>query len=166
MQLAHRVLATDTLLPNHEKDRVVLIKRKDGDARSIFEHSDMVAFMTAVLNTSEVSLNSRIEIFDARGHIRDHIALFRQARVIIGPHGAGMTNILWSSPGTHVIELGYTTGMTFPEMCAEMSLHLEHRYWICKGHGDYSTPIHVDMDDFIYIFNQIIHEIKQENERS
>jgi capsular polysaccharide biosynthesis protein len=126
----------------------------------------MVVFMASALNKSKMSLDLHIEIFEARGHIRDHIDLFRRARVIVGPHGAGMMNILWSSPGTHVVEIGYTTGMTLPEMYAEMSLHLEQRYWICKGHGDYSAPIHVDMDDFIYIFNQIIHEIEIESQPS
>ncbi|CAF4389203.1 unnamed protein product [Rotaria socialis] len=126
----------------------------------------MAAFMASALNKSKLSSDLRIEIFDARGHIRDHIALFRRALIIIGPHGAGMMNILWSSPGTHVVEVGYTTGMIFPEMYAEMSLHLEQHYWICKGHGDYSTPIHVDMDDFMYIFNGIISEIEAEEARS
>jgi len=166
MQLVHRVMAPSELLANDKKDCIILIKREDGDARSIIEHSYMAEFMESTLNKSKISSHLRIEIFEARGHIRDHIALFRRARVIIGPHGAGMMNILWSSPGTHVVEVGYTTGMTLPEMYAEMSLHLEHQYWICKGHGDYSSPIHVDMDDFIYIFNQIIHQIQIEDDFS
>jgi hypothetical protein len=163
MQLVYRVMAADELLPSDKQDRIIFIKREDGDARSIVEHSDMATFMTSALNKSKVSSNLRIEIFEAQGHIRDHIHLFRRARVIVAPHGAGMMNIMWSSPGTHVVEIGYTTGMTLPEMYAEMSLHLEQRYWICKGHGDYTAPIHVDMDDFTYIFNQIIHEIEIED---
>ncbi|CAF3509347.1 unnamed protein product [Rotaria socialis] len=166
MQLVHRVMATDELSLAEKKDRIILIKRSNGHARSIIEHLDMAAFMASALNKSKLSSDLRIEIFDARGHIRDHIALFRRALIIIGPHGAGMMNILWSSPGTHVVEVGYTTGMIFPEMYAEMSLHLEQHYWICKGHGDYSTPIHVDMDDFMYIFNGIISEIEAEEARS
>jgi len=159
-------MATDKLLSTDKQDRIILIKRRDGKDRSIVEHSDMAAFMASALNKSKLSLDYHIEIFEAQGHIRDHIVLFRRARVIVGSHGAGMMNILWSSPGTHVVEVGYTTGMTFPEMYAEMSLHLEQRYWLCKGHGDYSAPIHVDMNDFTYIFNQIIHEIEVEDGRS
>ncbi|CAF1578480.1 unnamed protein product [Rotaria sordida] len=166
MQLVHRVMATDKLAATDKKDCIILIKRRDGDARSIIEHLDLIAVMSSALNKSKMSSDLRIEIFEARGHIRDHIALFRRARIIVGPHGAGMMNILWSSSGTHVVEIGYTTGMTCPEMYAEMSLHLEHHYWICKGHGDYSAPIHVDMDDFMYIFNQIMHEIEIEEARS
>jgi hypothetical protein len=163
MQLVHRVMAGDELSPIDKKDRIILIKRKDGGTRSIIEHSDMAAFMASALNKSKLSSKLHIEIFEARGHLRDHISLFRQARIIVAPHGAGMMNVLWSSPGTHVVEVGYNTGMTFPEMYAVISLHLGHHYWVCKGHGDYSAPIHVDIDDFIYIFNKIIRELEIED---
>ena len=93
-------------------------------------------------------------------HIHDHINLFHRARVPVGPHDAGLMNTLWSPPGTHVVEIGYTTGMTLPDMYAEISLHLEHHYWICKDKGDYSSPINVDIEAFTYIFNQIIHELE------
>lgn len=166
MQLVHRVMAANKRLSTDKQDRIILIKLRDGSDRSIVEHSDMAAFMASALNKSKLSLDYHIEIFEAQGHIRDHIVLFRRARVIVGSHGAGMMNILWSSPGTHVVEVGYSTGMTFPEMYAEMSIHLEQRYWVCKGHGDYSAPSHVDMDDFTYIFNQIIREIEIEDGRS
>ncbi|CAF3433148.1 unnamed protein product, partial [Rotaria sp. Silwood2] len=115
MQLVHQVLAGDVLPPTDKRDRFILIKRKNGHARSIIEHPDMVSFISSTLNKSKVPLNLQLEIFEAKGHIRDHIALFRRARVIVGPHGAGMMNVLWASPGTHVVEVGYTTGMTFPQ---------------------------------------------------
>lgn len=35
----------------------------------------------------------------------EQVALFSKANVVIGPHGAGLTNILWATPQTHVIEL-------------------------------------------------------------
>jgi hypothetical protein len=164
MQLVHRVLAGDKLSPNDKQDCIIVIKRMDGDARSIIEHSNMVAFMASVLNKSSLSSKLYIETFEAEGHLRDHIALFRRARIIVGPHGAGMMNVLWSSPGTHVVEIGYSTGMTFPEMYAVMSLHLEQHYWVCKGYGNYLAPIHVDMEDFSYIFNKIIRELENENQ--
>ncbi|CAF0781549.1 unnamed protein product [Adineta steineri] len=163
MQLVHRALATDgddNQQSKNKRNLVILIKRKDGDARSIIEHLDMVAFINSRLKKSKKSLDLHLEIFEAEGHVRDHIALFRRARIIVGPHGAGMLNVVWSSAGTYVVEVGYNEGMTFPEMYAEMSLHLEQHYWICKGYGNYDSPIHVDMDDFIYIFNEIIHEIE------
>ena len=166
MQLVHRVFTADDQQLPEKKDRVILIKRKEGHARSLIEHSDVATIITSVLSKANMSSDLHLEIFTAQGHVREHIALFRRARVIVGPHGAGMMNVLWAPPGTHVVEIGYSTGMTFPQMYAEMSLHLDHKYWVCIGRGDYGTPIHVDMTDFIYIFNQIVQEIKTENDRS
>ncbi len=162
VQLVHRVMYGDKQSMIDKRDRVIFIKREDGDARSIVEYSDMIAFMASALNRSNLLPKFHIEIFEAQGHLRNHIALFRQARVIVGPHGAGMMNVLWSLPETHVVEVGYNSGMIFPEMYAVMSVNLGHRYWVCKGHGDYTKPIHIDMDDFSYIFNQIIDELKTE----
>ena len=34
----------------------------------------------------------------------DTIALFNQAFLVVGPHGAGLSNLLFSEPGTTVIE--------------------------------------------------------------
>lgn len=37
--------------------------------------------------------------------LRDQIRLFRDVQVIVSPHGSGLANIVFSSPGTTVIEL-------------------------------------------------------------
>src|SRR5690606_5925792 len=37
--------------------------------------------------------------------VREQIDLFRHASLIIGPHGAAFTNIIWSPPGTRLFEL-------------------------------------------------------------
>ena len=36
--------------------------------------------------------------------LRDQMALFSQADIIIGPHGAGLANMMWCQDGTSVIE--------------------------------------------------------------
>ncbi|HBW57340.1 MAG TPA: glycosyltransferase family 61 protein [Oscillatoriales bacterium UBA8482] len=40
--------------------------------------------------------------------VEEQIAIFQQASVIVGVHGAGLTNLLWCDPGTKVIELFYS----------------------------------------------------------
>ena len=37
--------------------------------------------------------------------IRDQVGLFRHAQIVVGPHGAGMTNLAFCQPGTKVLEL-------------------------------------------------------------
>ena len=164
MQLLHRVISADPRVRNEKANRIILIKRKEKTSRSIIEHEELLKSIESLLKHSSIRSKFKIEVFDARGHIREHIRLFRQARVIIGPHGAGMMNIAWAVPGTHVVEIGYTTGMKFPQMYAEMSLHLDHHYWVCKGYGNYQGPIHVDMQDFLYIFGRIIQELEAESD--
>ncbi|MGL5062290.1 MAG: glycosyltransferase family 61 protein [Microcoleus sp.] len=43
--------------------------------------------------------------------VDEQIRIFQEAAVVVGPHGAGFTNLLWCQPGTKVIEFfngGYT----------------------------------------------------------
>lgn len=55
----------------------------------------------------------------------DQIALFAQASVVVGVHGAGMLNILWSGPDTQVVEI-YTRATlnrnTFRHIAAQMGM--------------------------------------------
>lgn len=37
--------------------------------------------------------------------VAEQIAAFRRARVVVGPHGAGLTNVMFCRPGTRFIEL-------------------------------------------------------------
>lgn len=70
--------------------------------------------------------------------IDEQIRLFQEAAVVVGPHGAGFTNLLWCQPGTKVIEFfngGYTPpyfyyiarvlGLDYSYM-VEPSSHSEH----------------------------------------
>jgi capsular polysaccharide biosynthesis protein len=36
---------------------------------------------------------------------KEQVAIFRKARTIVSPHGAGLTNLLFCEPGTRVLEL-------------------------------------------------------------
>jgi capsular polysaccharide biosynthesis protein len=56
----------------------------------------------------------------------EQIRLFQHARVIAGPHGAGLSNLVFARPGTIVIEL--TVGYMF-NRCFEWISHVGgHRY--------------------------------------
>jgi capsular polysaccharide biosynthesis protein len=63
--------------------------------------------------------------------IPDQIALFRDAEEIAGLHGSALTNLVWCSPGTHVIEI-LTKQMISGafEWLSRLNL-LDHRFTIC-----------------------------------
>jgi capsular polysaccharide biosynthesis protein len=46
--------------------------------------------------------------------VTEQIATFAQAELIVGPHGAGLTNIVFASPGARVIEL-FPAGYMLPD---------------------------------------------------
>ncbi|PYI52123.1 glycosyltransferase family 61 protein [Paenibacillus flagellatus] len=43
-------------------------------------------------------------VFPEQLSVAEQAALFAQAKVIVGPHGGGMTNLVFASPGTKVVE--------------------------------------------------------------
>lgn len=66
--------------------------------------------------------------------ISAQIELFREAAVVVTPHGAGLTNLLWCEPGTKVLEFcydGYRPNY-FYYLCT--ALNLEYQFLV-----DYST---------------------------
>lgn len=56
------------------------------------------------------------EVFDNGEHnVREQVRAFRDASIIVSPHGAGLSNIVYCDPGTPVVELvpeGYDQGVT------------------------------------------------------
>lgn len=64
-----------------------------------------------VNNESEVRVllgQFGFEILEDTGRtIDEQIRLFQEASIVVGPHGAGFTNLIWCSPGTRVIEFFY-----------------------------------------------------------
>ena len=178
MQLVHRSLVDD--LPDHQRDLIVVIKRDGSQAwclafdslcccpfsltriktRDIEQHDELVAYITEQLNTPAASaLRLHVAVFEGNGHVRDHIALFQRAKVMIGAHGAGMLNLYWLKPGSVVVEVGYDEGMTYPEMYAEMALHSDHSYYVAKGKGSYDGSITLDWDDWQWAWHDIVNRL-------
>lgn len=60
--------------------------------------------------------------------LNDQIALFACAKVIISPHGSGLTNIIFCSPGTKVIELTSPNYIRHYYWAIGQQLNLEHYY--------------------------------------
>lgn len=55
-----------------------------------------------------------LAIFDGSLDVVPTITLFKRAIMIIGPHGAGFTNLLWAREGTKIVEFLH---MTYPLLC-------------------------------------------------
>jgi len=93
--------------------------------------------------------------------VRQQVELFQQADVIMGPHGAGLGNMVFAPPGTKVIELGtpYRPYDCFGELAAACG----HPFYWHVGipvDGNLATEesnLWVDIDNLIEFLHQ--HEI-------
>lgn len=52
--------------------------------------------------------------------VREQIAIFREAECVVGPHGAGLSNVLWGGPGIRLMEVQSISWMipSFRYLCA------------------------------------------------
>lgn len=81
---------------NAEPFRRIYISRADAIARKMANEAEL----------SEALAPRGIEVLTlANMTVVEQIERFREATLVIGPHGAGLTNILFSKPGTTLFEL-------------------------------------------------------------
>jgi capsular polysaccharide biosynthesis protein len=99
--------------------------------------------------TNRAELNSVLHEFDIEvctpetRSLPEQIRLYSNADVIVGPHGAGLTNMIFSENLT-VIEL-LSTPYPMYQHLAQISGH-EYRFLQCGDGEDHHAPIEVDTD--------------------
>ncbi|MBP9765368.1 glycosyltransferase family 61 protein, partial [Candidatus Babeliales bacterium] len=92
-KLANAVKDHNCSVPMHPK---IFVSRKDAGNRQIVNEDEIFAMFKPFGFV-------RYEL--GRLSVADQIKLFEQAEIIVGPHGGGFTNILFSKPGTSLIEI-------------------------------------------------------------
>ena len=83
-----------------EKEKVILIKRSS--KRKFYHHVEIYSWLTKLETKFPVSV--RVFSDDKIPAPLDTIKLFHDAAMILAPHGAGLTNMIFSKPKTIVIE--------------------------------------------------------------
>jgi hypothetical protein len=83
--------------------------------------------MRRVINEPEVEAalgQLGFEVFDNAEHpVREQARAFRDASIVVSPHGAGLSNIVYCDPGTPVLEVvpeGYDQGVTSYRSLADL----------------------------------------------
>jgi hypothetical protein len=88
------------------RKHILIIWRSE--TRSILNHDDLLEAI------SEEFPDEAVTVFrdDPVPSIADSFRLFYEAKVIVGPHGGGLTNMLASLPGAGVVEFLSETGLS------------------------------------------------------
>eukprot|EP01047_Picozoa_sp_COSAG01_P016887 COSAG01_NODE_879_length_12944_cov_9.811021_2_plen_640_part_00 len=122
---------------SQDRNCAVVIKRTG--ARRYIEHDDLVQALRAN--------GLRVHEFDASGSLHDHIKIFASATFVIGPHGAGFSNLVFCHQKTTVVEIGWdssegsTGDMEMDNMYSRVAASLGLRYRLVIGVGSYSGTI-------------------------
>jgi hypothetical protein len=63
--------------------------------------------MRKELDRLVANTNLKLEVFDDKDNVSfaDTLKMFHRARLIVGLHGAGLTNMIHAKPGTYVVEM-------------------------------------------------------------
>ena len=121
-------------LPKPAKKRRLYISRSDAKKRKVRNESELIAALTAdgfeVCRLASMSL-------------KDQIAAFRSAEVVVGQHGAGLTLIGVCSPQTKIVELYPERFLAVSPFQSIASLAgLDYRMLLCPAEPDARNEYH------------------------
>ncbi len=89
------------LLKPVPQDRVIYLQRPDYFPRTVANEEALLEHVRQSL----VGTGLELEVFTGpMQDTQDDLERFRRARIIFGPHGGAMANIVFAQPGTHVVE--------------------------------------------------------------
>lgn len=72
--------------------------------------------------------------------LKEQVALFSRARIVVAPHGAALTNLLFGSPGLRLVEIFSRDGLhtsSFRHLCQ----HLGGAYSVVLGQSGQEPPL-------------------------
>ncbi|RAJ81876.1 uncharacterized protein DUF563 [Chitinophaga dinghuensis] len=120
---------------NSPATRKIYVSRQKANRRTITNE-------TAVISVLQ-KYGYEIHCFEDY-HFSDQIALMQQSKVLIGLHGAGLTNMLFMPAGAQILELR-NAGDTHNNCFFSLASALRHRYYYLANTGDTADTFHVNI---------------------
>ncbi|MEA5496179.1 tetratricopeptide repeat protein [Limnoraphis robusta] len=116
----------------HSNQKRIYISRKKSNSRKVINEEEVIKFLNK-FDVESVRLESMT--------IKEQVSCMRNAEVVIAPHGSGLTNLIFCSPATKVIEFVVPS---YPVICYwELSsmCNLEYYYLIGEPLNKASSTI-------------------------
>jgi capsular polysaccharide biosynthesis protein len=130
---AAEYLRSRLAIPPESTGRLLYVSRGDTSRRQVANEHDVIAELRQIgfdaVNPGELT-------------VREQMQLFGEAKLIVGAHGAGLTNMIASSRAAvvEVIDPSYVNGCFYT-----LSNALGHRYWYLAGRSDVPGVIVIDI---------------------
>ena len=132
--------------PNRERNKInrIFISRKNSPSRHILNEDDII---------DRLAIHGFKKYFLEEMSIAEQIELFYDADYVIGVHGAGLVNIIFSSQ-INVLEI-FPTSYVIPHyFYLSKSLNHVYKYWCCNSKGGKDVPSFiVDADELLKKIN-------------
>eukprot|EP00475_Leptophrys_vorax_P032978 TRINITY_DN514_c0_g1_i2.p1 TRINITY_DN514_c0_g1~~TRINITY_DN514_c0_g1_i2.p1 ORF type:complete len:531 (-),score=111.92 TRINITY_DN514_c0_g1_i2:71-1663(-) len=111
-QALRDLLVREETLPFEARNKIVYVSREGGDNSQMRRIDNEAQLMNNLKNALDQHWSKtdprRPEFVKFRGNVftlEQSIELFRNARVVFGPHGGGFYNLIFAAPETRVVEL-------------------------------------------------------------
>lgn len=128
-----KILLIERLPPNSYFLYDAQIKGSGSSRRSIKNHNELKSVISATIRHPYKFQNIQLE----KMPFEDQVKNFNTAAVVIGQHGAGLSNVLWMRDESVVIEFGHMSQTHFKKI----SSMKKHHYFL----HDYNTN-HIKID--------------------
>ena len=133
----------------------IYISRKNANQRKLLNEDEIINFLR---------VEGYLIVFAEDLAFEQQITLFANADVVISPHGSGLSNIIFCSPGTKVIELFYGDFIVPCFWLIAQQLKLEYYSGFSRVSDNHTTPYWKSKgsdDEFsIEILKQLLKEAK------
>eukprot|EP00963_Diacronema_lutheri_P003604 scaffold285_cov330-Pavlova_lutheri.AAC.122 len=122
LELVRQALGADQIVPQEERSKIIYCSRSGESSRKVVNEDEIIQAIKDEFPEDEVVVYTSIS--DAR----EVIDLFKHAKLVVGPHGAGLSHILFAAPGTPVVEFLFMQDP--PMMFWHTSASIDLDYWM------------------------------------
>ena len=138
--LAQKIF-NESVQKKSNKRTILIIDRSDAKKRRVLNNTELVSSIKSTFSEDNIEVVS----FVARNHnLKETMEMFYNADVVLSPHGAGLSNILFCRPEIQIIEyISKEIGSAFFEYYANL-LNLKWTgIYVLKGNwcADYTVSI-------------------------
>ena len=123
----------------------MLLVDRGRKTRHVRNDDDAVAAIERALSAANRT-DLKVLRWQPAAQLEEDILAWRQAALVVAPHGAGLANLIFAREGCPVIEICYddTKGMLCPAMYAALGANLHLPYWVVTAKGGYGAGLTVD----------------------
>lgn len=131
-------------------DSIIYVSREDSPVRRMVNEAELVA----MLKSEGIDI-----IVPSRHSIEQQIAIFASAKAIIGPHGAGLTNIIFCEPGATLYEIMMARKLN--PCYANLAHSVGMRYWAEAFRHDSGYSIQEKKDEWAVDLQEVLKTVRR-----